>query len=178
MVRLFLALCAAAVTLAACAAPTPYQSAETGAYGYQETAIERDRFLVGFNGNSLTDRETVETFLLYRAAELTLERGFDHFVVVRRDTDADRRYVGDRGDPFGRHYSPFGFQYRYFHPAYGWYGWRDPFWDRVDVREVSRYEAQAEIVLGRGPAPNDPAAFEAREVIENLGPRVVRPDPR
>ncbi|XBQ16747.1 MAG: hypothetical protein ABL308_02470 [Oceanicaulis sp.] len=170
MIRLALTLGAAA-TLAACAAPTPYQSAETGAYGFNETAIENDRFLVSFNGNSLTDRETVETFLLYRAAELTLERGYDHFFVVRRDTETDRRLVGDR---FG--HSPYGVRYRYFHPAYGWYGWRDPFWDDVNVREITRYEAQAEIVLGRGPAPNDPAAFDAREVVANLGPRVVRPE--
>ncbi|MGJ3232164.1 MAG: CC0125/CC1285 family lipoprotein [Oceanicaulis sp.] len=175
MIRVFAAIGAAA-TLAACAAgPTPYQSAQSGAYGYNEQAIESDRYLVSFNGNSLTDRETVETFLLYRAAELTLERGYDHFTMVRRDTDVDRRFVGTP-DPFSARYSPYGFHYRYFHPRYGWYGWRDPFWDDVNVREVSRYEAQAEIVLGRGPAPNDPAAFEAREVIANLGPRVVRPE--
>lgn len=173
MIRLLMAFGAAA-GLAACAAPTPYQSAAPGAYGYGEQAIESDRYLVSFNGNSLTERETVETFLLYRAAELTLERGFDHFVIVRRDTEADRRFVG--GEPFAARHSRFGFHYRYFHPAYGWYGWRDPFWNDVNVREVSRYEAQAEIVLGRGPAPDDPSAFEAREVLDNLGPRVVRPE--
>ncbi|MEQ8435767.1 MAG: hypothetical protein RIA71_16170 [Oceanicaulis sp.] len=177
MFRLFAAIGAAATlasTLAACATPTPYQSAQTSAYGYTEQAIESDRYLVSFNGNSLTDRETVETFLLYRAAELTLERGFDHFTIVRRDTEADRRFVGS-GDPFGSRYSRFGFHYRYFHPRHGWYGWHDPVWNDVNVREVSRYEAQAEIVLGRGPAPDDPSAFEAREVVSNLGPRVTRP---
>ena len=177
MFRLF-AVLGAAATLAACAAgPTPYQSAVSSNYGYSEQAIEGDRYLVSFNGNSLTDRETVETFLLYRAAELTLERGYDHFVIVRRDTESDRRYVG-RGSAFASDYSRFGFHYRYFHPRYGWYGWHDPFWDDVNVREIERYEAQAEIVLGRGPAPDDPSAFEAREVTANLGPRVVRPDPR
>ena len=30
-----------------------------------------DRWKVSFSGNSLTDRNTVETYLLYRAAELT-----------------------------------------------------------------------------------------------------------
>ena len=173
MIRVFIAM-GAAVTLAACGGPTLYQSAAPGAYGYDEQAIESDRFLVSFNGNSLTDRETVETFLLYRAAELTRERGYDHFIIVRRDTEAERRFVG--GDPFASRYSGFGFHYRYFHPAHGWYGWRDPVWNDVNVREVSRYEAQAEIVLGRGPAPDDPSAFDAAEVLENLGPQVVRPD--
>ncbi|KAK0358834.1 hypothetical protein LTR94_033752 [Friedmanniomyces endolithicus] len=41
---------------------------------------------------------------------------------------------------------------------------------------VDRYEATAEIVMGRGPKPaGDPNAFDAREVINNLGSRVTRP---
>jgi hypothetical protein len=166
---------AALASLSACATATPYQSAaNTSGYGYQETAIESDRYLVRFSGNSLTERDTVETYLLYRAAELTLERGYDHFVIVQRDTEADRRFVGTARGPF---YSAYGFRYRYYHPIYGWYGWRDPFWDDVNVREVTRYEAQAEIVFGRGAAPDRPEAFEAREVVANLGPGIVRPEP-
>ena len=65
--------------------------------------------------------------------------------------------------------------YRYFHPAYGWYGVRDPFWDDRHYREVTRYEANAEIVMGRGIAPDDRTAFDAREVVANLGPTIVRP---
>ncbi len=38
-----------------------------------------------------TDRETVENYLLYRAAELTLQNGFDAFTVVNRDIDKDSR---------------------------------------------------------------------------------------
>lgn len=161
----------AAALLTACAGPTPYQSA-TGDYGYEQTAIESDRYLVSFSGNSLTERDTVETFLLYRAAELTVEQGYDHFIIVRRDTESDRRTVST-GDPFASRY---GMHYRYFHPAYGWYPWRDPFWDDRRTREITRYEAQAEIVLGSGPAPDDPSAFDARDVIANLGPNVTRPE--
>ena len=171
MLRIFTLLFLAA-GLSACATPTPYQPAIGAAYGFQETAIESDRYLVSFSGNSLTQRETVETYLLFRAAELTLERGFDHFTIVRRDTDASRRFVGT-GDPYRSRY---GFGYRYYHPIYGWYGWRDPFWDDVSVREVTRYEAQAEIVFGRGAAPNDPDAFDAADVRRNLGPNIVRPE--
>ncbi len=159
--------------LGACTTATPYQQADGGAYGFEETAIENDRFRVTFRGNSLTERETVENYLLYRAAELTLERGYDHFSIAQRDTESETRTVGTRGDPF---YSPYGFRYRYFHPAYGWYGFYDPFHDEVNLREITRYEAQAEIVFGRGPAPDRPDAFEAREVVENLGPRIVRPE--
>ena len=38
---------------------------------------------------------------------------------------------------------------------------------------MDRYEASAEIVMGRGPKPaGDPNTFDAREVIDNIGPRV------
>ena len=38
-----------------------------------------------FHGNSLTSRETVEAYLLYRAAELTIERGGDWFTILDRE---------------------------------------------------------------------------------------------
>jgi hypothetical protein len=45
----------------------------------------------------------------------------------------------------------------------------------MDVREIERYEATAEIVVGNGPKPaGDPNAFDAREVVDNLGPRLPR----
>lgn len=171
MVRLWTAIVGAALVLGACAESTPYQPAGEGRYGYEQQRIESDRYLVSFMGNSLTDRETVETFLLFRAAELTLEQGYDYFQLVRRETDEESRLVGTGPG----YYDRFHVRYRYFHPVYGWYGWRDPFWDDVNVREINRYEAMAEIVMGRGPAPDSPDAFEAREVVENLRGQVSRP---
>ncbi|WP_421789717.1 CC0125/CC1285 family lipoprotein [Hyphobacterium sp.] len=168
-------LLASAFVLGACATATPYQASGTGAgnYGYSEQAIERDRYRITFSGNSLTDRETVETYLLYRAAELTQQRGYQHFTVVQRATDEDTRTFGSYvGDPF---YSSFYVNYRYYHPRWGWYGWRDPFWDDVRYRETTRYEASAEIVMGRRGSGNGADDFTASEVLRNLGPNIVRP---
>ena len=169
--------------LGGCATPTPYQplgaSGRTGG-GYSDQRIEENRFRVTFAGNTMTSRETVETFLLYRAAELTAARGYDWFVMADRDTE--RRTRTTVSQPF--YSGPYGYwgpSWRYWGRGYGWRGWDpywgDPFWDRqVDVRTVDRYEATAEIVMGRGPKPrNDPRAFSAREVMDNLGPRIVTP---
>jgi hypothetical protein len=159
--------------LAACATPTPYQAAEGGRSGYAENQIESNRFRISFEGNSLTDRETVETYLLYRAAELTVEEGYDYFTVVARATDEDTRVTstGWRSS----YYSAFPVHYAYFHPRWGWRGWHDPFWDDTSYRESTRYEASAEIFLGRGDKPDDPSAFDARDVISNLSDDIVRP---
>lgn len=176
--------------LAACATPTPYQPNVRGGAssgGYSEVRLEPDRYRVTFAGNSLTGRETVEGYLLYRAAELTVQNGYDWFAVVERDTDKKvRSYV--EPDPLYRPwYGSYGFwrpSWRYYGGGYGWRTWDpfwgDPFWaDRVDVRTVERYEASAEIVMQRGPKPQgDPKAFDARAVIDNLRPRVQYPQPR
>jgi len=179
MKRLSLAILAA-VVVSACAHPTPYQpyvpNAAITSGGFSETRIARDRFRVTFAGNSLTSRDTVERYLLYRAAEVTVQNGYDWFATADRRTDRDRRTVVSR-DPF----------YSYWRPSWAYLGngrWMmwdpwgpDPFWhDRRDVTQYDRYEASAEIFLGRGPKPeNDPMAYDAREVMANLGPGIVRP---
>jgi hypothetical protein len=177
--------------LAACATPTPYQPNIRGqatSGGYSEQRIEQNRFRVNFTGNSLTSRETVEGYLLFRAAELTVQQGHDWFTIVDRNTERDARtYV--QPDPlyrpwYGPSYGYWRPHWRYFGRGYGWRSWDpfwgDPFWaDRIDVRTVERFETTAEIVMGRGAKPaDDPRAFDARAVMENLGPRVVRPQPR
>jgi hypothetical protein len=176
--------------LAACTTATPYQPNIPGqavSGGYSEQRIEPNRFRVNFAGNSLTSRETVEGYLLYRAAELTVEQGYDWFSIVDRNTEADRRTYIER-DPF---YSPwYGPAYGYWRPYWryygGGYGWRtwDPYWgspfwsDSIDVRTVTKFEASAEIIMHHGAKPaDDPRAFDARAVVANLGPRIVRPTP-
>jgi len=176
--------------LAACATPTPYQpnvKGQSASGGYSEVRLEPNRYRVNFAGNSLTGRETVEGYLLFRAAELTVESGYDWFSIVDRDTDKKTQtYV--EPDPFYRPwYGSYGFwrpSWRYYGAGFGWRGWDpfwgDPFWaDRVDVRTVERYEASAEILMQKGPKPqDDPRAFDARAVIENLKPRVQYPEAR
>jgi len=166
---------AALAFLAACATPTPYQAADGSRSGYEETQIETNRFRISFQGNSLTERDTVETYLLYRAAELTVEEGYDYFTVVSRATDEDTRVTASgMGSSY---YSAFPVHYAYYHPRWGWRGWHDPFWNDVSYRESTRYEASAEVFLGRGTKPDDANAFDARDVIANLSDDIVRPQP-
>ena len=161
---------AALAALGACATATPYQAANTSDRGYSDQQVETNRWLVSFAGNSLTDRQTVETYLLYRAAELTSQNGYVHFRVVRRDTDTDSSFV-----PVGGRYPHFHTSYRYYGPYWG-RGFYDP-WDRpTDYREVTRFEATAEIIMGKGPKPDDPEFFDAEDVLMNLSGRIQRPE--
>ena len=165
------AVVAGATLLSACASgPTPYQAAAGYERGYSETRIEDARYRISFKGNSLTERETVENYMLFRAAELTLQSGFDTFTVVSRDTDKDSS-VRRTGGFYGPRLS-----YMYFHPRWGWIGAYDPFWmSSPSYDEVTRYEAFAEIVMSKGPKGSDPNAFDARQVSTNLAPGIQRP---
>jgi len=195
-------LVASALALTACATATPYQpSAKTNLRnGFSELQIENDRVKVTFDGNSMTDRQTVETYLLYRSAELTKAAGYDYFTLTERATDKNTR-IQDTGfrDPY------YGlFSYSYFHPGRGWsglyhrpyyhsffrssrshfggrFGRYRPFndsWGRgFDYREITRYRASAEVKFGRGTKPTDANnAFSAQEVLNNLGDKIVYPE--
>ncbi len=192
-----LTVVAAIALLSACATTTPYQAASNpGAFdGYSQTMIEHDRARVSFGGNSLTDKETVENYLLYRAAEITKERGFDYFMLTKRDTEAKTRV--DISPQFGV-YDPY-FDYAFYRPSFGWsryhrfshfhdpYFYRrsgfgyfgrsyDPFFNDYDVREITKYRASAEVKFGKGPRPDADNAFNAQEVMTNLAPSIVYPE--
>ncbi len=180
--RFILAGFAAAALLGACATATPYQAAALGArgaQGFSEQRLEADRFRVSVQGNSITDRETLENQLLFRAAELTLNNGFDHFLVVSRASDDDTRLVPVGGSSFRSNL----LFWDYWRPGFGWtsFAWRgyDPFFDEPTYVERTRYRVSAEIVLRRGAKPEgDASAFAAREVQDNLRDRIIRPQPR
>ena len=153
--------------LASCATPTPYQAMD-GRYGYDESRIEGNRYLVSFNGNSSTPRETVEGYLLFRAAELTLENGFDYFVAVEQDIESTSTFRTTSPPVCG--YYRYGF-YRFPYYAYGY-----PWGYASTTRETKRYEAIAFIVLFKGEKPaDDPNAYDARDVLKNLSPSIIRP---
>ena len=75
------ALLSAVLVLGLSACVTPYaKSGLTG--GYDEKELEPGIWRVIFAGNGYTSRETVQTFWLYRCAELTQEKGYDGFEIL------------------------------------------------------------------------------------------------
>ena len=67
------------VTLFACA--TPY--GEKGIHGgFTDSQIDQNTFSVSVDTNGFTSQQTTSMHALYRAAELTVEHGFDYFVIA------------------------------------------------------------------------------------------------
>ncbi len=175
-----LTLAGVAILLAACATATPYgPAAQGGGYGFSDQQIEQNRFRITFRGNSVTSRETVENALLYRAAELTVQQGYDYFVVVENDTEARTSY---RGTTYPAFYGRYGYGYPFHHPSYAFpyyaygFGWGYPY--DTYTREITRYSAVAFVTMHEGSKPAGNAqAFDAREVMANLGPYVFGEQP-
>ena len=147
-----------ALLIASCAA-TPYQPLRDGR-GYSEQKIESNRYRVSFAGNSYTPLQTVQDYVLYRAAELTLASGYDYFMLGNQST------VSEPGHSSGLSFGLGGFS------SGGGLG--------VGVgtstgSSNSQYEGQADILMFKGRKPdNEPRAFDARATKTNLDAQVKR----
>ena len=152
-----------AAVAAGCTKPTPYAPAGESAYGYTEQKIEDRRYRVTFSGNSVTDRQTVDNYLLYRAAELTLETGHDYFQLVAKETDTATSY-NTTGPDVG-----------VFSGRGGW-GWGvgTTIGTATPVRRFS-VSALVQLYAGERPA-DDPDYYDARAVLANIGGAVRRPE--
>jgi len=159
---------ALAVLLGACQTPTPYQPAD-GGFGYAVQQLEDNRYRVTFAGNAATPRETVQNYLLFRAAEITLESGHDYFRIVDQDVERRTRYHGTVHSGHGFHHPHDFFAHRshFFRPHFGL--------SSVSARPIDEYKAYADILVFEGEKPaGDVNAYDARDVVEQLRPTVVR----
>lgn len=163
-----LVVAALGLLLAACETPTPYQPAD-GGFGYAVQQLEDNRYRVSFAGNASTPRETVQNYLLFRAAEVTLESGHDYFRVVDQDLERRTRYHGT-AYPYG-FYRPYWaldrdddiFPYPFYGPS------------SVTAYPIDQYRAFADILVFEGEKPADDVnAYDARDVVEQLRPTLVR----
>ena len=159
-----LAVCAAIFMLGACVTATPYQAASGGinSYGYQDTKLETGKHRVSFRGNTNTDRATVENFVLLRAAELTLQDGLGHCVIIDED-EGGRRNFNSTGfnSGFGR-----GFGSRR--------GFGGGFGGTTTNRTRERRIFDVSVIVQGFPGEKSSEnfeAFNASEIVANLGGR-------
>lgn len=180
-------LLTAIIILAGCAAETTYapqsSSATQDANGYTSQRIAPNQYVVSFSGNQFTSRERVENYLLYRAAELTQQQGYDGFKVMRENTNRsvenDIETIPTPGVTAA--YPAFSPYYNFYGPTFGAYVY-DPYIgtplndERVTVEKIERYDASAIIEMFNGmPSSTGAQTFNAAQVMERIGP-VQEPD--
>jgi len=156
-------------TLMGCMQPTPYQPRLEGqATGYTDRELTYNRYRVTFTGNTVTSRETVESYLLLRAAEVARAAGFSHFMFDTRNTQTSTRV---EAVPYGPPPPPFwGLRGRFGY----WGGWGFAYDPAVDIVTRTNYQAYAEIVLlTPEQAAREPRSINAADVISHLGPEAA-----
>ena len=156
--------------LAGCMTATPYAPRLEGqATGYTDRALAQNRYRITFTGNTATPRETVESYLLLRAAEVTRAAGFNNFIFDTRNTRANTTvqtvpYGPPPPDPFWGYRRGFGY----------WGGWGFAYDPMVDVVVRTNYDAYAEIVLlTPEQAAKEPRSLNAADVIARIGPEAA-----
>ena len=161
--RTALASIAAVLLSAACTTVPEYKPRLPGEQvGYTDQRLSPTRYRVAFSGSSGSNRDDVESNLLRRAAEVTAQSGYTHFVFTRRDTERNMYYIAGNYGPY--YYGP----YYGFYPYRSWY-WGDPY--GTAVWPVTNYIAFAEIdMLNSDQAANNPEAITALTVLERSWP--------
>lgn len=150
----------AALALAACAsAPVYAPAAAPGRPGYSDLRIEQDRYRVAYRADGAADAALIQNYALLRAGQVTLDAGYDWFIVDNRTLDRGGGYSGPRasvgvgGGSWGGS-SGVGVGIGFGIPLGG--GGDNAAAASLDIR------------LGRGPKPDDPNAYDAREVVHSL----------
>lgn len=143
--------------LGACATNVPYGPATSDSgKGYSVQPIENNRFRVSYKDNS---EDLARSRALRRAAEVTLENGADWFQIVTGYSDTGELAGGPStsvaiGGSSGSYGSSTGIGVGIALPLGG---------SSAPVVHV------IEIITGKGEKPQNPDAYNARDVLANLG---------
>jgi len=155
--------------LAACASGPGYApQSSVSTLGYSDEQLSSERYRITFSGDVADTKEQVESYLLRRAAEVTLKAGFTHFVVDKQNTETKvwHRVVYEMYDrPLGTN----AFSTRPPPPTSMALRsrWQQNLLLPRDLGDLKRYVATSEIVLLAGEAlDRNPNAISARDVLE------------
>jgi len=137
----------AAFLATACATGPLYQPRTPGStVGYADLQLSQNRYRVTFSGGYDSTPSDVEMFVLRRAAEVTLQNGYTHFVIQTSET---HRVTDNLSSPYA------------YGPVYY------PYWG--DNWTAQRYSSYAEILLLKdAEAANTADVIDAQRVLVSL----------
>lgn len=140
------------ILLSSCA--TPYQKMGKRG-GYSDARINDHIYRVSFQGNTRTKDEVVHRYFLRRCAELTLEKGYQYFIVINTEDKSRASLVVQEGTPKTR--TPVTTV------AYS----SDTGFIPVEHKNIVKHQVEGEIALfKKGEEPID--AFNAEEVLKSM----------
>lgn len=140
---------------------TPYQ--DMGARGgVSAEAVTNDVIRISARGNGYTDQKTVQDYVLLKAAETTVERRATHFQIVQADDATSSQIVQSPGT------------YSFNRVGRTTFGVYNPGMVSTIIRPGK--DVMVRILPVNAPSSDKQQGFDAREIIANVGTRVVRED--
>lgn len=153
-----------------------YQSAEViGGFrtgGYVDTRIDGNTAIIYYDGTRYDSPESVRKYLLFRSAQVTLDNGYDYFIItssntsrynVKVHTRKTQHYVSSPPRLFDQDYTRTDYRYSTYVRS------------RVPNPNIPcappQHGASAVIKMFNGDVPeNIPTAYDAEDVIGHLAP--------
>jgi hypothetical protein len=162
-------LIALALTILCGCVPAPYRALHTNLWdiatdGYEDTQIDSNTFRISYLGQSGVLQTTADLYGMFRCAELTVEKGYDYFVVLEESSNKDintnaSNSLSTHTDPPGRSGAPAITTVR----------------STTTVSTSSQYSTVRQIKVYRGSKPEEnPHAYNAREVMSYLEPKIKK----
>lgn len=156
--------------LQACASYSPYQPANQSGYGYSHTQMSDNQYRIDFKARDIEQGKALD-YAMLRAAELTIEKGYDWYEVVDRQSDISHKHVSPNT----------GFnvtQSRSIERDCGLLGcttrMSEPHSSVIIGAGVSEHDrgivtVLLEIKMGKGVRPDAKQVYSAQTLLENLG---------
>ena len=161
----------ALLTLGACASTPDYKPAgKAGDHGYYTQKISDDRYRVNYNARRGTNLQDARDYAMLRAAEITLNKGYDWFEIVDRETSSTESRAPDTQLGFGYE------QAQYVETRCGLItctqSSRPARYTSVrfdNRRPETRHSHSIEIHMGKGKVPENGNYYDAKAVAESIG---------
>lgn len=141
--------------------------------GYEDIQLQEDVYQVNFRGNAYVSAERIRNYALYRAAELTLEKGYDHFSIlggsnqIKTSTHTSPTYTRSRGTVSG--YTTGNYTTGTYSGSTTTYGGQ--------TATYNKPRTSLTIKMTRGKSDDGSYSFDAEKLMENLRIKYKELDP-
>ncbi len=167
-VMVLLSLC----FLAACGSTPDYKEAKNDqSPGYFERQLTENQYRIGFVGKNGMSESKVKDFALLRAAEVTLDKGYDWFMILG-DASSQKTTERTRIEPSVRHHHVsrscglLGCTTTHSPASFGM--------SVASISESNQYKTSLEISMGKGEPKDANRVFDAKALKENLAMQLLK----
>ncbi len=161
--------------LQACASYSPYQPANKNGFGYSHSQLSETQYRIDFKARDIEQGKALD-YAMLRAAELTIEKGYDWYEVVDKQSDILHKHVSPNAGfnvtqsrSIERNCGLLGCTTRMSEPHSS-----VTIGAGVGERDRGIVTVLLEIKMGKGVRPDADKVYSASALVTNLRPKLAR----